>query len=129
MNWAGDELVCEHRDIKATAAAIDCTGRFLVLAGRLGTSVIDLNNPQTVLRKINRKSRWEVSVVGWNHHPEYRHVIAVGSNQKVDILNLDYSTGELIDHGQSIKASSGKFEISRKKRNRRSELREEYSEK
>ncbi|OQV12464.1 WD repeat-containing protein 59 [Hypsibius exemplaris] len=103
MNWAGDELICEHRDIKATAAAIDCTGRFLVLAGRLGTSVIDLTNPQSVLRKINRKSRWEVSVVGWNHHPEFRHVIAIGSNQKVEILNFEYSVGELVDNGQAIK--------------------------
>ena len=103
MNWVGEEMISEHRDVKATAAAIDCTGRFIVLAGRLGTSIIDLHQPQTILRRINRKSRWEVSVVAWNHHPEYRHLIAIGSNQKVDILNFEYSTAELIDNDQAIK--------------------------
>ncbi|XP_055355079.1 GATOR complex protein WDR59-like [Paramacrobiotus metropolitanus] len=90
-----EDLVCEHRDAKATTAALDCTGRFAVLAGRLGISLIDLNQPQAALFKVPRTSKWEVSVVGWNQHPHHRHMLAVASNQKVDVWNFDYQNVNL----------------------------------
>ncbi|GAU96775.1 hypothetical protein RvY_08166-2 [Ramazzottius varieornatus] len=102
-NWSSEDVVCELRDVKATAAAIDFSGRFLLLSGRLATSIIDLNNPQVVVKKILRKSRWEVGVAAWNFHYDYRHLIAIGSNQRVDILNFEYNTTDLVDNGHSIK--------------------------
>lgn len=103
--WAGEDIVAEYREkeLKATAAALDSSGRFLVLAGRLGASLIDLQSPGKIVRRLHRKSKWEVNVAAWNQHSEYRNLIAIASNQKVDIINFDYLTQDLLDPQNSMK--------------------------
>ena len=46
--------------------SIDVSGNLALLGSRRYLSLIDLNKPKEVLRRINLTSKWDISRVTWN---------------------------------------------------------------
>ncbi|KAF2873187.1 hypothetical protein BDV95DRAFT_605750 [Massariosphaeria phaeospora] len=71
-----------------TAASISPSGRDVVLAGKAGLFIIDLDNPYATPRQIRHKTAWEVADVQWSPFAERADWVASTDNQKAVIFSL-----------------------------------------
>ncbi|XP_075212964.1 WD repeat domain 59 [Lycorma delicatula] len=92
--WSSEFIVAEHRDLQASAMAVDWTGIYVLLAGRRYLGVKNLDDPSDTLRKFPRQSKYEVGTAEWNPSSTHSQLCAISSNQKVEILS--WVSGELI---------------------------------
>lgn len=86
VRWSSENVVAEYRDLQANAMAVDCTGKFSVLAGRKLLAIIDLDQPVSCIKKHPRQSKWEVGTAEWNPTPEKKDMFAITSNQRAELL-------------------------------------------
>ncbi|CAN7991841.1 unnamed protein product [Ixodes hexagonus] len=84
-------VVSEHKDLQATAMALDSDGQYAVLAGRRCIALINLDAPDTTLKKSVRQSKFEISSAEWNPHLTDTFLLAC--NQSVELLT--WCNGEL----------------------------------
>lgn len=84
-------VVSEHKDLQATAMALDSDGQYAVLAGRRYVAVLNLESPNATIKKSVRQSKFEVSTAEWNPHLADTFLLAC--NQNVELLT--WSCGEL----------------------------------
>lgn len=84
-------VVSEHKDLQATAMALDSDGQYAVLAGRRYVAVLNLESPGATIKKSVRQSKFEVSTAEWNPHLADTFLLAC--NQNVELLT--WSCGEL----------------------------------
>lgn len=83
----------------AGSASISPSSRDIVLAGRDGLLIIDLDAPYSPPRRLTHRSHWEVADVQWSPFPQREHWIVSTSNQKALVWNLNhYSTHNPIEH-------------------------------
>ncbi|XP_064466934.1 GATOR2 complex protein WDR59-like isoform X2 [Ornithodoros turicata] len=99
-SWSGEHVVAEHKDLQATAMALDSHGNFAVLAGRRYIAIVDLNEPQVTVKKCVRQSKFEVSTAEWNPHIE--GTLSLACNQNIELLT--WSDGELLSKYTIVKA-------------------------
>lgn len=92
--WSSEFIVAEHRDLQASAMAVDWTGVYVLLAGRRYLGVKNLDDPSDNLRKFPRQSKYEVGTAEWNPSSSHSHLCAISSNQKTEVLS--WTSGELI---------------------------------
>ncbi|XP_059471344.1 GATOR complex protein WDR59 isoform X2 [Neocloeon triangulifer] len=92
--WSNDSIVAEHKDLQASAMAVDQSGTLALLYGRRYLAVVNLDEPTETLKKVLRQSKYEVGTADWN--PASSHgQFAFSSNQKVEVLrwtNSDFTT-------------------------------------
>ncbi|OAD00083.1 hypothetical protein MUCCIDRAFT_147008 [Mucor lusitanicus CBS 277.49] len=72
--------------------------RDVVLAGRQGLVVIDLEDPWLIPRILPHMSKWEVADVQWSPHIARESWVASTSNQKLLVWNLSHSGSRAIEH-------------------------------
>ncbi|KAI9486044.1 MAG: hypothetical protein EXX96DRAFT_592887 [Benjaminiella poitrasii] len=72
--------------------------RDVVLAGRQGLVIIDLEDPWLIPRILPHVSKWEVADVQWSPHIARESWVASTSNQKLLVWNLNYSGSRAIEH-------------------------------
>lgn len=84
-------VVSEHKDLQATAMALDSDGQYAVLAGRRYVAVLNLESPGATIKKSVRQSKFEVTTAEWNPHLADTFLLAC--NQNVELLT--WSCGEL----------------------------------
>ncbi|XP_022243769.1 GATOR complex protein WDR59-like, partial [Limulus polyphemus] len=91
--WSSENIVVEHRELQATTMALDCTGQYVVLAGRKCVAIINLyDDGLSVEKKVFRHSKWEVSSAEWSpHHPD---MFILACNQRAELLT--WKDGELV---------------------------------
>ncbi|KAI8334949.1 hypothetical protein BC941DRAFT_399392 [Chlamydoabsidia padenii] len=77
--------------------SISPTCRDVVLAGRQGLVIIDLENPWLIPRILPHMSKWEVADVQWSPYVSRESWVASTSNQKLLIWNLN-SSSQVIEH-------------------------------
>ncbi|KAI8081598.1 uncharacterized protein BX664DRAFT_268269 [Halteromyces radiatus] len=77
--------------------SISPTCRDVVLAGRQGLVIIDLENPWLIPRILPHMSKWEVADVQWSPYVSRESWVASTSNQKLVIWNLN-SSSQVIEH-------------------------------
>ena len=82
--------------LNPTALSIQESGQLGILAGRKGVYVIDLESPSTPVHTFYHHSPWDVSVIQFNPHPQYKDYVASTSNHHTLIWNL-----ASIDHSMS----------------------------
>ena len=80
-----------HYSKTFNCVAVSTDGRFASLGGKKGLHIIDLDEPSEVTKTLNQQSKWEVSIVEWNPHPERALYIASTANQNTLIWNLEDS--------------------------------------
>ncbi|KAF9975128.1 hypothetical protein BGZ73_001343 [Actinomortierella ambigua] len=93
-----------HVEQPVGSMSISPSSRDVVLAGRRGLYIIDLENPYEPPRVLHHLTKWEVADVQWNPHYVRENWIASTSNQKGLIWNLAPSAPrpvELILHAHS----------------------------
>lgn len=73
-------------------------GRDVVLAGRKGLLVIDLDDPFAAPRWLHHETSWEVADVQWSPHPSKPSWVVSTSNQKALVWNLERSSNDAIEH-------------------------------
>ncbi|KAI9280612.1 hypothetical protein BC943DRAFT_348082 [Umbelopsis sp. AD052] len=78
--------------------SISPSSRDIVLAGRQGLLIIDLEDPWLTPRVLPHMSKWEVADVQWSPYIARESWIASTSNQKALIWNLNYSSQHAIEH-------------------------------
>ncbi|XP_029839965.3 GATOR complex protein WDR59 isoform X1 [Ixodes scapularis] len=84
-------VVSEHKDLQATAMALDSEGQYAVLAGRRCIALVNLDSPDTTLKRSVRQSKFEISSAEWNPHLTDTFLLAC--NQSVELLT--WCNGEL----------------------------------
>ncbi|ORX62877.1 hypothetical protein DM01DRAFT_267212 [Hesseltinella vesiculosa] len=77
--------------------SISPTCRDVVLAGRQGLVIIDLENPWLIPRILPHMSKWEVSDIQWSPYVSREAWVASTSNQKLLIWNL-HSSAQAVEH-------------------------------
>ncbi|CAO3609005.1 unnamed protein product [Cunninghamella blakesleeana] len=77
--------------------SISPASRDVVLAGRQGLVIIDLENPWLIPRILPHMSKWEVANVQWSPYVSREAWVASTSNQKLLIWNLN-SSSQVIEH-------------------------------
>ena len=76
-------MVCPHKDLAGTTSMSLSSGLGL-LAGRRCYAVFSLTNPDTVLYREPRHSKWEVVSSEWS--PTQDNLVAVAANNKGALL-------------------------------------------
>jgi hypothetical protein len=79
-------------DMDTDAASISPSGRDVVLAGRKGLLIIDIDLPYSPPRFIQYESTWIVADTQWSPFACMPGRIAVTANQKAILFNLDMAT-------------------------------------
>ncbi|KAI8979684.1 hypothetical protein BDF20DRAFT_871014 [Mycotypha africana] len=85
-----------HHSVGSMSISPAC--RDVVLAGRQGLVIIDLEDPWLIPRILPHMSKWEVADVQWSPHILRESWIASTSNQKLLVWNLNYSGTRAIEH-------------------------------
>ncbi|XP_054917828.1 GATOR2 complex protein WDR59 isoform X4 [Dermacentor andersoni] len=93
-------VVSEHKDLQATAMALDPDGQYAVLAGRRYIALVNLDSPDITVKKSVRQSKFEVSTAEWNPHLADTFLLAC--NQNVELLT--WCNGELLSKHTILKA-------------------------
>ncbi|XP_054266064.1 GATOR complex protein WDR59-like isoform X1 [Macrosteles quadrilineatus] len=86
--WSSEFIIAEHRDLQASAMAVDSTGSFVLLAGRRFLGLKKLDDSSDVLRKFPRQSKYEVGTAEWNPNHQEKELCAISSNQRVEVYKL-----------------------------------------
>ncbi|CAO3616617.1 unnamed protein product [Cunninghamella echinulata] len=84
-------------NINVGSLSISPASRDVVLAGRQGLVIIDLENPWLIPRILPHMSKWEVADVQWSPYVSREAWVASTSNQKLLIWNLN-SSSQVIEH-------------------------------
>ncbi|KAG7736448.1 hypothetical protein KL911_004829 [Ogataea haglerorum] len=74
------------------------SGRDVVLAGRKGLFVIDLDDPFAAPRWLHHQTSWEVADVQWSPHKSKPSWVVSTSNQKAMVWNLARPSHNAIEH-------------------------------
>lgn len=92
-----DVITGEFRDLASCSAmSLSRSGWLAFIAGRRAYGLIDLDRPQEILKKVFRKSKYDVSEVQFSS--ERDTLIAVASNDKIELI--DWKQGaELVCEG------------------------------
>ncbi|XP_069692365.1 GATOR2 complex protein WDR59 isoform X2 [Periplaneta americana] len=93
--WSSEFIVAEHRDLQASAMAVDWSGVYALLAGRRYLAIKNLDDSSDTLHKIPRHSKYEVGAAEWNPSSANKNLCAISSNQRVEILSWQPS-GDLV---------------------------------
>lgn len=80
------------------SVTINPSGRDVVLAGRKGLYLIDLDDPFQPPRWLHHITPWEVADVQWYPHPAKPYWVVSTSNQKAIIWNLTKSSTNAIEY-------------------------------
>ncbi|XP_067001039.2 GATOR2 complex protein WDR59 [Anabrus simplex] len=100
--WSSEFTVAEHRDLQASAMAVDWTGVYVLLAGRRYLAVKNLNDSSDTLHKVPRQSKYEVGAAEWNPSSFNKELCAISSGQRVEILC--WRTGGELVQTQSLRS-------------------------
>ncbi|PSN51284.1 WD repeat-containing protein 59 [Blattella germanica] len=93
--WSSEFVVAEHRDLQASAMAVDWSGVYALLAGRRYLAIKNLDDSSDTLHKIPRHSKYEVGAAEWNPSAVNKDLCAISSNQRVEILSWQ-TGGDLV---------------------------------
>ncbi|SCU90248.1 LADA_0F02762g1_1 [Lachancea dasiensis] len=85
-------------DGRFKAVSISPSGRDVVLAGRQGLYVVDLDDPFSAPRWLHHITSWEVADVQWSPHLSKPGWVVSTSNQKALVWNLARSSSNAIEH-------------------------------
>lgn len=83
--WSNEKIVAEHKSIEADVMCVNHTGKYVALANPRMLYIIDFDNPSTILRSLQRPSKWEVTASEWSPHQthlfgmSYHHYVAIYS--------------------------------------------------
>ncbi|XP_049822756.1 GATOR complex protein WDR59 isoform X2 [Aethina tumida] len=80
-------VALEVKDLQANAMAVDCTGTFVLLAGRKCVAITNLNEDFS-LKKIPRQSKYDVGTAEWNPTIHNKELCVISSNQRLEVLTL-----------------------------------------
>lgn len=80
------------------SVSINPSGRDVVLAGRRGIYVVDLDDPFSPPRWLHHLTSWEVADVQWSPHISKPSWIVSTSNQKALLWNLARNGEDAIEH-------------------------------
>ncbi|XP_014256669.1 GATOR complex protein WDR59 isoform X2 [Cimex lectularius] len=84
--WSSEYIVAEHRDLQASAMAVDYSGVYVLLAGRRYLAIKNLIDSNDSLRKFPRQSKYDVGAAEWSPHLQHKHLCAVSTNKNIEIL-------------------------------------------
>ncbi|XP_063236858.1 GATOR2 complex protein WDR59 isoform X2 [Bacillus rossius redtenbacheri] len=83
--WSSEFTVTEHKDLQASAMAVDCTGLYALLAGRRYLAIKNLTDSSDTLHKVSHQSKYEVGTAAWNPSLLNKDMCAITSNQRIEI--------------------------------------------
>ncbi|KAK7078551.1 GATOR complex protein wdr59 [Halocaridina rubra] len=90
VRWSCENVVAEHRDLQASAMALDCNGEYTVLAGRRYLALISLDKPTEIVKRISR-SQQKYDVIACEFHPSQteRKTFVIGSGERAEVCLWD----------------------------------------
>ncbi|KAI8371399.1 uncharacterized protein BYT42DRAFT_580098 [Radiomyces spectabilis] len=102
QNQAQDDTFYQNLEIRlhhsVGSMSISPTCRDVVLAGRQGLVIIDLEDPWLLPRILPHMSKWEVADVQWSPYVSRESWVASTSNQKLLVWNLNCSQSQAIEY-------------------------------
>ncbi|CAH0557006.1 unnamed protein product [Brassicogethes aeneus] len=78
-------IALEGKDLQANAMAVDCTGTYVVLAGRRYVAIANLEEEDS-LKKFPRQSKYDVGTAEWNPTLHNKELCVISSNQRLEVL-------------------------------------------
>ena len=75
----------QYKELQATKLCLSRDGMLGMLSSRRHLVLLDLEEPEEILRKVGRTSRWEVGGAQWNPHSQLASHVSVCSNDKVEV--------------------------------------------
>ncbi|XP_027223651.2 uncharacterized protein [Penaeus vannamei] len=86
VRWSSENVVAEHRDLQATAMALDWRGDYTLLAGRRNLALISLEKPSEIVKRVNRtQQKYDVTAAEWNPKQALGHTFVIASGEKAEI--------------------------------------------
>ncbi|XP_047492636.1 uncharacterized protein LOC125041625 isoform X1 [Penaeus chinensis] len=86
VRWSSENVVAEHRDLQATAMALDWRGDYTLLAGRRNLALISLDKPLEIVKRVNRtQQKYDVTAAEWNPKQALGHTFVIASGEKAEI--------------------------------------------
>ena len=101
-------ITCQFKELQATCLSLNRDGKLGLLSGRRHLALLDMEEPQEVMKKVARKGGWEVGAAGWNPHTQFSTHVALCCNDKIELLTCSSSgdlTPELAVRGHSRQIS------------------------
>ncbi|XP_066251139.1 GATOR2 complex protein WDR59 isoform X1 [Euwallacea similis] len=80
-------IALECKDLQANAMSIDCTGTYVLLAGRRCIALRNLDEEYENIFKFPRSSKYDVGAAEWNPTPQNKELCAISTNERLEILN------------------------------------------
>ena len=75
----------QFKELQATKLCLSRDGRLGMLSSRRHLALLDMDNPEEILRKVGRTSRWEVGGAQWNPHAQFSCHASVCCNDKLEV--------------------------------------------
>ena len=96
MRSRSNEVVtCQFKELQATCLSLSRDGRLGLLSGRRHLALLDMEDPQEIVKKVGRKGGWEVGAAGWNPHTQYSDHVALCCNDKLELFTC-HNSGDLL---------------------------------
>nr|CAB3267714.1 ZF(RING)-3 zinc finger protein [Phallusia mammillata] len=84
-----DSIVAQHSNTQASAMSVNALGDLVVLGSRRHLTLIELKEPQKVVRRVHLTNKWDISHLFWNPSVAHNNFILTTYNQWADVWRFD----------------------------------------
>ncbi|XP_053401808.1 GATOR complex protein WDR59-like isoform X3 [Mercenaria mercenaria] len=85
----GESISLDYGDLQANTMAVDCLGKWAVLAGRRVLALVDLDSPSEKMHRLTRQSKWDISCIQWNPHASHAQLFSAACKQRLDLFSWE----------------------------------------
>ncbi|XP_060605076.1 GATOR complex protein WDR59-like isoform X4 [Ruditapes philippinarum] len=83
----GETVSFDYGDLQANTMAVDCLGKWALLAGRRVLGLVDLDDPLEKMHRLTRQSKWDITCIQWNPHASHAQLFAATCKQRLDLFS------------------------------------------
>ncbi|KAL4234056.1 GATOR complex protein wdr59 [Mactra antiquata] len=92
----GESVSIDYADLQANGMAVNCLGKWAVLAGRRVMALVDLDDPGEKIYRLTRQSKWDIGCIQWNPHASHAQLFATACTQRLDLYSWDEGTSKQV---------------------------------
>ncbi|XP_068202379.1 uncharacterized protein Wdr59 isoform X1 [Palaemon carinicauda] len=90
VRWSSENVVAEHRDLQASAMALDCNGEYTILAGRRYLALISLERPTEIIKRVSRtQQKYDVIACEWHPSQAERNTFVIAFGERAEVCMWD----------------------------------------
>ncbi|XP_066955157.1 GATOR2 complex protein WDR59 isoform X4 [Macrobrachium rosenbergii] len=90
VRWSSENVVAEHRDLQASAMALDCNGEYTILAGRRYLGLISLERPTEIIKRVSRtQQKYDVIACEWHPSQAERNTFVIAFGERSEVCVWD----------------------------------------